>query len=106
MTNNGKRKCSRDGRRSSPAGGVAPFANGFMVAQPMELHFVVCWSVSALQPTDSGSPAQILPLMPLELSFEDEGYKVACHLDGIDGTLTRPPNLGASSSAIATCGRW
>lgn len=75
-----------------------------MAAQPMELHFVVCRSVPALQPTDSSSPAQILSLMPLGLSSEDEGHKVACHPDGIDGTLTRRPNLGASSSAIG--GRW
>jgi hypothetical protein len=33
---------------------------------------------AAANRSDIGSPAQILSLTPLELSFEDEGYKVAC----------------------------
>jgi hypothetical protein len=72
---------------------AAQFANGFTVAQPMELHFVMCRTVTAVQPTDSGSPVAILSLTPLELSFEDEGYKAAHHLDRIDVTLTQRVNL-------------
>lgn len=77
-------------------GDFAQFSNGFMVARPMELHFAVWWNLPAVQPTDGGSPARILSLTPLELSFEVkyEGYEVAYHLNRIDGTFTQRPNLG------------
>ena len=77
-------------------GDFAQFSNGFMVARPMELHFAVWWSVPAVQPIDGGSPALILSLTPLELSFvvKYEGYKVAYHLNRVDGTFTQRPNLG------------
>ncbi|HTW52305.1 MAG TPA: hypothetical protein VME45_10460 [Stellaceae bacterium] len=77
-------------------GDFAQFANGFMVARPMELHFAVWWTVPAVQPTDGGSPARVLSVTPLELSFEVqyEGYKVAYHLNRVDGTFSQRPNLG------------
>ena len=77
-------------------GDFAQFANGFMVARPMDLHFVVWWTVPAVQPTDGGSPARILSLTPLELSFEVkyEGYRVAYHLNRVDGSFTQRPDLG------------
>jgi len=77
-------------------GDFAQFANGFWVARPMELNFVVWWDVPAVQPLGGGSPARILSLTPLELSFEVkyEGYNVAYHLDRVDGTFTQRPNLG------------
>lgn len=77
-------------------GDFAQFANGFWVARVMDLHFVVWWTAPAVQPTDGGSPAHILSLTPLELSFEVkyEGYKVAYHLNRVDGTFTQRPNLG------------
>jgi hypothetical protein len=77
-------------------GDFAQFANGFWVARPMELHFAVWWSTPAVQPTDGGSRARILSLTPLELSFEVqyEGYKVAYHLNRVDGTFSQRPNLG------------
>ena len=76
-------------------GDFAQFANGFMVARPMELHFAVWWSTPAVQPTDGGSPARVLSLTSLELSFEVqyEGYKIAYHLNRVDGTFTQRPNL-------------
>jgi len=77
-------------------GDFAQFANGFMVARPMQLNFVVWWAAPAVQPLDGGSPARILSLTPLELSFEVkyEGYKIAYHLNRVDGTFTQRPNLG------------
>lgn len=77
-------------------GDFAQFSNGFMVARPMVLHFAVWWTIPAVQPTDGGSPAQILSLTPLELSFavRYEGYKVAYHLNRVDGSFTQRPNLG------------
>ena len=77
-------------------GDFAQFSNGFMKARPMVLHFAVWWSPPAVQPTDGGSPARILSLTPLELSFEVryEGYNVAYHLNRVDGTFTQRPNLG------------
>jgi hypothetical protein len=77
-------------------GDFAQFSNGFMKTRPMELHFAVWWSVPAVQPTDGGSPARILSLTPLELSFEVqyETYKVAYHLNRVDGTFTERPYLG------------
>jgi hypothetical protein len=51
-----------------PHGDVVQFANGFIVARPMELPFVVGWTVPAVQPTDSGLLAPILSRPPLELS--------------------------------------
>lgn len=77
-------------------GDFAQFANGFMVARPMELHFATWWTIPAVQPTDGGSSARILSLTSLELSFEVqyEGYKVAYHLNRVDGTFTQRPNLG------------
>jgi len=77
-------------------GDFAQFANGFMVARPMELHFTVWWSAPAVQPMDGGGRAKILSLTQLELSFEVpyEGYKAAYHLNRVDGTFTQRPNLG------------
>jgi len=84
-------------------GDFAQFANGFMVARPMELHFAVWWSPPVVQPTDGGSQARILSLTSLELSFEVqyEGYRVAYHLNRVDGTFTQHPNLGGVFSG--TC---
>lgn len=77
-------------------GDFGQFSNGYMKTRPMELHFAVWWEAPAVQPTDGGSPARILSLTPLELSFEVqyEGYKVAYHLNRVDGTFTQRPNLG------------
>jgi hypothetical protein len=77
-------------------GDFAQFANGFMVARPMELHFAVWWSTPAVQPIDGGGRTKILSLTALELSFEVpyEGYKVAYHLNRVDGAFTQRPNLG------------
>lgn len=77
-------------------GDFAQFANGFMVARPMELHFAVWWDAPAVQPTDGGGVAKVLSLTPLELSFEVpyQGYKVAYHLNRVDGTFSQHPNLG------------
>jgi hypothetical protein len=92
-------------------GDFAQFANGFMVARPMELHFAVWWTAPAVQPTDGGSPARVLSLTPLELSFEVqyEGYKAAYHLNRVDGTFTQRPNLlgqGPNQGGVffGTCG--
>jgi hypothetical protein len=77
-------------------GDFAQFANGFMVARPMALHFVVDWLAPTVVPTDGGSPGRILALTALELTFEVqyEGYRVAYHVNRIDGTISQRPNLG------------
>lgn len=77
-------------------GDFGQFANGFQVTRLSDLHFVVWWDVPAVQPTDGGSPARILSLTPLELSFEVQyqGYEVGYHLNRIDGAFTQVPNLG------------
>lgn len=77
-------------------GDFAQFSNGFMITRPMELRFAVWWTVPAIQPLDGGSTIQILSLTPLELSFEVqyEGYRVAYHLNRVDGSFTQRPSLG------------
>jgi hypothetical protein len=77
-------------------GDFAQFANGFMVARPMELHFVVDWLAPSVVPTDGGGPGRIIALTSLELSFEVsyEGYRVAYHVNRIDGSISQRPNLG------------
>ena len=77
-------------------GDFAQFANGFPVARLSDLHFAVWWTAPAVQPLDGGSPARILSLTPLELSFEVQyqGYKVAYHLNRVDGGFTQVPALG------------
>jgi hypothetical protein len=84
-------------------GDFAQFSNGFMITRPMELTFAVWWTVPAVQPLDGGSPARILSLTSLELSFEVkyEGYKAAYHLNRVDGSFTQRPNIGGVFSG--TC---
>jgi hypothetical protein len=76
-------------------GDFGQFANGFMVARPMELKFVVDWLAPSVV-TDSGTPGRIIALTSIELSFEVpyEGYRVAYHVNRIDGTISQRPNLG------------
>ena len=77
-------------------GDFGQFANGYIVSRPMELSFVVDWAVPAVTPTNGGGPSRILSLTSLELSFEVpyETYKVAYHLDRVNGIFSQRPNLG------------
>jgi hypothetical protein len=77
-------------------GDFGQFANGYIVSRPMQLQFAVYWGVPAIYPMNGGSPAKILALNSLELSFdvEYEGYSAAYHLDRVDGTFVQRPNLG------------
>jgi hypothetical protein len=77
-------------------GDFGQFANGFIVTRPMVLNFVVDWTAPSVTPLDGGSkPAKIIALTPLELSFEVqyEGYRVAYHLDRVNGNFSQRPNL-------------
>ena len=76
-------------------GDFGKFANGFMVARPMELKFVVDWLAPWVQ-TDGGKPGRIITLTSLELTFEVkyEGYSVVYHVNRLDGTFSQRPNVG------------
>jgi hypothetical protein len=77
-------------------GDFGQFANGFIVSRPMVLRFAVDWAAPSVTPLDGGyKPARIIALTPLELSFEVqyEGYRVAYHLDRVNGTFSQRPNL-------------
>jgi hypothetical protein len=77
-------------------GDFGQFANGFMVSRPMELSFVVNWSAQVVTPMNGGSPARLITPNSAELSFDVqyEGYRVAYHLNRVDGTFSQRPNLG------------
>ena len=77
-------------------GDFGQFANGFLVARPMELSFVVDWVTPAVTPLNGGGATRIIALDVIELSFEVqyEGYKVAYHLDRVQGIFSQRPNLG------------
>ena len=77
-------------------GDFGQFANGFLVARPMELTFVVDWVTPAVTPLNGGGATRILALSTIELSFEVqyETYKAAYHLDRVQGILSQRPNLG------------
>jgi hypothetical protein len=77
-------------------GDFGQFANGFIVTRPMVLHFAVDWTAPSVTSLDGGfKPAKIIALTPLELSFEVqyEGYRVAYHLDRVNGNFSQRPNL-------------
>ena len=78
-------------------GDFAQFANGFMVARPMQLNFIVDWQTPLVVPASGGgSQGRIIALSPLEFSFEVqyEGYRTAYHVNRVDGTISQRPNLG------------
>jgi len=82
-------------------GDFGQFANGFIVTRPMVLHFAVDWMAPSVTPLDGGyKPATIIALNALELSFEVqyEGYRVAYHLDRVNGTFSQRPNLGRGAN--------
>ncbi len=77
-------------------GDFGQFANGFMVARPMKLHFIIDWATSTVTPTDGGGPTRLSALNSAALSFEIryEGYRAAYNLDRVTGTFSQRPNLG------------
>jgi hypothetical protein len=77
-------------------GDFGQFANGFMVARPMQLNFVVDWVTPVVTPLNGGGATRIIALNAIELSFEVkyETYKVAYHLDRVQGIFSQRPNLG------------
>jgi hypothetical protein len=82
-------------------GDFGQFANGFIVTRPMVLHFAVDWMAPSVTSLDGGyKPAKIIALNSLELSFEVqyEGYRVAYHLDRVNGTFSQRPNLGRGAN--------
>jgi hypothetical protein len=77
-------------------GDFGQFANGFIVTRPMVLHFAVDWTAPSVTPLDGGyKPAKVIALTLLELSFEVqyEGYRIAYHLDRVNGTFSQRPYL-------------
>ena len=85
-------------------GDFAQFRNGFMVARPMELNFVVDWLAPSVVPVEGGGPAKIIALSSLELTFEIpyEGYKAVYRVNRVDSTISQRPNLGGVFSGY--CG--
>jgi hypothetical protein len=77
-------------------GDFGQFANGFMVSRPMQLSFGVNWSARSVTPLNGGSASSVIKLDSAELSFEVqyEGYRVAYHLNRVDGTFSQRPDLG------------
>ena len=77
-------------------GDFGQFSNGYMVSRPMELRFLVDWLAPWVVPIDGGSPARIISLTSLELSFEVqyEGYRAAYHVTRVDGTFSQRPSVG------------
>jgi hypothetical protein len=78
-------------------GDFGQFANGFIVARPMELDFAVYWDQPAIFPLNGGgSPARGIAINSLGLSFEVQypGYRAAYHLNRVDGTFSQQPGVG------------
>ena len=87
-------------------GDFGQFANGFMVARPMELNFVLDWQVPVVA-TSGGIPGRIISLTPYELTFEIQypGYKDLYHINRIDGTIQEHPNVGGIFSGRCDLGQ-
>ena len=79
-------------------GDFAQFANGFMVARPMELKFAVNLTIPSITPLNGGGPGRIIALTPLELSFEVpyQGYKVLYRINRVSGTISQRPSPGGT----------
>jgi len=78
------------------AGDFGQFANGFLVARPSQLDFIVDWRVPSVYPVNGGGATRILSINSAELSFEVqyEGYRAAYYVNRLDGTISQRPNLG------------
>jgi hypothetical protein len=78
------------------SGDFGQFSNGFIVARPSELNFIVDWRVPSVYPVNGGSATQILSLNTAELSFvvQYEGYRAAYWINRLDGTISQRPNIG------------
>jgi hypothetical protein len=82
-------------------GSFGQFANGFLVAMPSQLNFVVDWLTPAIV-TDTGTPGRIIALTPLELAFEIRyaDYAAYYRVNRIDGSISQTSNLGGSFYGI------
>jgi hypothetical protein len=78
------------------SGDFGQFSNGFLVARPSELNFIVDWRVPSVYPVNGGSATQILSVNSAELSFvvQYEGYRAAYWINRLDGTISQRPNIG------------
>jgi hypothetical protein len=70
-------------------------SNGFLVAMPSRLSFVVDWLTPAIS-TDTGTLGRITALTPIELAFEIqyESYRANYRVSRIDGTISERSNFG------------
>jgi len=77
-------------------GDFGQFANGFLVARPSQLDFIVDWRVPSVYPVNGGGATRVLSINSAELSFEVqyEGYRAAYYVNRLDGTISQRPNLG------------
>ena len=77
-------------------GDFGQFANGFIVARPMELDFAIYWDKPAIYPLNGGGPARGVGLSSLGLSFEVQyqGYRAPYHLNRVDGAFSQRPSPG------------
>lgn len=77
-------------------GDFGQFANGYIIARPMELDFAVYWDQPAIFPLNGGSLVRGVSVNSLGLSFEVQypGYRVAYHLNRVDGTFSQHPSPG------------
>jgi hypothetical protein len=80
-------------------GDFGQFANGFLVARPMELDFVVDWTTPSVA-TTGGIWGRITALTALELAFDIqyEGYRATYRVNRVDGTISQRPNIGGAFS--------
>jgi hypothetical protein len=70
-------------------------SNGFLVAMPSQLSFVVDWLTPAIA-TDAGTLGRITALTPAELAFDIqyESYRANYRVSRIDGTISERTNFG------------
>jgi hypothetical protein len=78
------------------SGDFGQFANGFLVARPSRVDFIVDWRVPSVYPVNGGGATQILSVNSAELSLEVqyEGYQAAYYVNRLDGAISQRPNLG------------
>jgi hypothetical protein len=70
-------------------------SNGFLIAMPSQLSFLVDWLTPAIS-TDTGTLGRITALTPVELTFEIqyENYRANYRVSRIDGTISERSNFG------------
>ncbi|HYM73783.1 MAG TPA: hypothetical protein VET89_12435 [Stellaceae bacterium] len=76
-------------------GSFGKFANGFLVAKPSQLKFIVDWQTPRIS-AEAGWPGRIIALTPIEIVFDIQydGYKATYRVSRADGSITESSSLG------------